>query len=89
MVLKEQILALFVKCFIVPTPVRNLEAYPMNARNEGESAVVSVRWDQPRHYNGHLTGYSVEICAVSPDGTVEQRENCPIRLLLKFFAVSR
>ncbi|KAM3725167.1 Neuroglian [Dirofilaria immitis] len=63
----------------VPTPVRNLEAYPMNGRDEQESGVVAVRWDKPRYYNGLLTGYSVEICTVNPDGTMEQRENCPIK----------
>ncbi|KAK6111532.1 Immunoglobulin I-set domain family protein [Brugia pahangi] len=63
----------------VPTPVRNLEAYPMNGRNERESATVAIRWDQPRHYNGRLTGYSVEICSINADGLMEQRESCPIR----------
>lgn len=57
----------------------------MNGRDERESAVVAVRWDQPQHYNGRLTGYSVEICAVNPDGTMEQRGSCPIRLLILEF----
>ncbi|VDP13354.1 unnamed protein product, partial [Onchocerca flexuosa] len=63
----------------VPTPVRNLEAYPMNGRDERESGVVAIRWDKPRYYNGRLTGYSVEICAVNPDGIMEQRGSCPIK----------
>lgn len=65
----------------MPTPVRNLEAYPMNGRDERESGVVAIRWDKPRYYNGRLTGYSVEICAVKPDGIMEQRESCPIKLI--------
>ncbi|VDK77723.1 unnamed protein product [Litomosoides sigmodontis] len=63
----------------VPTPVRNLEAFPMNVRDEKESAVVALRWDQPRRYNGRLTGYSVEICAVNPDSTMEERGSCRVR----------
>ncbi|VDN06075.1 unnamed protein product [Thelazia callipaeda] len=63
----------------VPTPVQNLEAYPMNGRNEQDSGVVVVRWDRPRFYNGRLIGYTVEICSVDADGLMEQRENCPIR----------
>lgn len=59
----------------------------MNARDKQESAVVALRWDQPRRYNGRLTGYSVEICAVNPDSTMEQRGNCRVRLLLEFFTI--
>ncbi|VDN26210.1 unnamed protein product [Gongylonema pulchrum] len=51
----------------------------MNARSPDENAVVFVRWDRPRSYNGRLIGYTVESCAVNPDGTMEQRGACPIR----------
>lgn len=74
--------------FAVPTPVRNLEAYPMNDRVEQEGAVAVIRWDKPRDYNGDLIGYTVEICSINPDGTVQQRESCPVRLSLEFFRVS-
>ncbi|MFH4975053.1 hypothetical protein AB6A40_001762 [Gnathostoma spinigerum] len=66
----------------VPSPVRNLEAYPMNNRESKEKAVVVVRWTAPRSLNGKLTGYTVEYCAVTQEKTMEARENCPQKWLL-------
>uniref|UniRef100_A0A915AY17 Neuroglian n=1 Tax=Parascaris univalens TaxID=6257 RepID=A0A915AY17_PARUN len=64
----------------VPTPVRNLEALPMNNKHENERAVVIVRWKKPFHMNGKLVGYTVESCLVSPSGQMAQRESCPRRV---------
>ncbi|KAH7725433.1 fibronectin type III domain protein [Aphelenchoides avenae] len=46
----------------VPTPVRELHAYPMNNRSPGERGVVVLKWDRPRSPNGRLTHYSVVKC---------------------------
>uniref|UniRef100_A0AC35U4D0 Neuroglian n=1 Tax=Rhabditophanes sp. KR3021 TaxID=114890 RepID=A0AC35U4D0_9BILA len=48
----------------VPTPVRNLGAYPLNNRSPGEKAVVVVRWDRPKHTHGKLTHYTVHDCPI-------------------------
>lgn len=77
----------FQMSFVVPTPVRNLEVYPMNERSANENGVVIVRWDRPRAYNGRLIGYTVETCAVNPDGSMEQRRSCPVRLVQRVCVV--
>jgi hypothetical protein len=46
----------------VPTPVRGLNAYPINNKNPNERGVVVLRWERPRSANGRLTHYSVQSC---------------------------
>lgn len=46
----------------MPTPVRELSAYPINNQEPNERGVVVLRWDRPRSANGRLTHYSVQSC---------------------------
>lgn len=48
--------------FSVPSPVRELSAYPINNQSPGERGVVVLRWDRPRSANGRLTHYSIQPC---------------------------
>lgn len=69
----------FISNILVPTPVRNLEVYPMNNRDAEERGVVIVRWKRPKFYNGILNGYTIETCAISDDGILANRGICPQR----------
>ncbi|CAJ0572045.1 unnamed protein product, partial [Mesorhabditis spiculigera] len=59
----------------VPSPVRGLEAYPLNGRSEGEKGVVALRWKNPRQKNGKLEKFVIEMCRMQ-DGKVLSK-NCP------------
>ncbi|CAJ0929223.1 unnamed protein product, partial [Mesorhabditis belari] len=59
----------------VPSPVRKLEAYPLNGRSDNEKGVVALRWKIPRQKNGKIAKYVVEICRTQ-DGKVISK-NCP------------
>ena len=45
--------------FLVPSPVRGLNAYPMNPKSDGEQGVVALVWKKPRRMNGKLQKYVV------------------------------
>uniref|UniRef100_A0A1I7RH52 Neuroglian n=1 Tax=Bursaphelenchus xylophilus TaxID=6326 RepID=A0A1I7RH52_BURXY len=46
----------------VPTPVRELSAFPMNNLSPLEKGIVVLKWEPPRANNGRLTHYSVLQC---------------------------
>jgi hypothetical protein len=46
----------------VPSPVRELTAFPLNNREQTEKGVVVLRWDRPRSANGRITHFSVQPC---------------------------
>lgn len=48
--------------FKVPTPVRDLRAYPMNNKHPSERAVVVLKWHPPRELNGRLLKYTLIQC---------------------------
>ncbi|CAK5030514.1 unnamed protein product [Meloidogyne enterolobii] len=62
----------------VPTPVRDLRAYPMNNRHASEHAVVVLKWHPPRERNGRLIKYTVVHCRASDGDDPESEEftNC-------------
>ena len=47
------------RTFLVPSPVRGLNAYPMNPKSDGEQGVVALVWKKPRRMNGKLQKYVV------------------------------
>ncbi|KAI1726468.1 fibronectin type III domain-containing protein [Ditylenchus destructor] len=51
----------------VPTPVRDLNAYPMNNKAPGERGIVVLKWDPPRSPNGKLTRFGVVKCKTRPN----------------------
>uniref|UniRef100_A0A914CE69 Neuroglian n=1 Tax=Acrobeloides nanus TaxID=290746 RepID=A0A914CE69_9BILA len=52
----------------VPTPVRSLNAYPMNYKNPPERGVVVLKWNHPRSANGKLLKYTIEKCRTDNGG---------------------
>ncbi|VDP12796.1 unnamed protein product [Heligmosomoides polygyrus] len=59
----------------VPSPVRGLRAYPMNAKNDDEKAIMHLIWRRPRRPNGKLLKYVVEHCRTENGRVVEK--DCP------------
>lgn len=53
-----------------PTPVRKLNAYPLNYKRPSERGVVVVKWDNPRSANGKLLKYTIEKCRTDNGGEV-------------------
>ncbi|KJH49856.1 fibronectin type III domain protein [Dictyocaulus viviparus] len=59
----------------VPSPVRSLRAYPMNARDSDEKAIVHLIWRKPRRPNGRLLYYTIMDCRTENGRIIEK--DCP------------
>ncbi|KAI6181170.1 Neuroglian [Aphelenchoides besseyi] len=59
---KSEVLTFRTREGSVPSPVRELSAYPMNGKEQTERGVVFLRWDRPRAANGRITHYTIQTC---------------------------
>ena len=60
--------------FSVPTPIKELEAFPVNNLDPAENGVIIARWNPPGHSHGNLTGYTVEACPVEEDDRMNRAQ---------------